>query len=50
MAKYKRKIQTALEARRKSYDAMPASTLKDAMRKPGSQNRKKGYGGGNSKR
>lgn len=50
MAKYKNKVQAALAARRKSYDAMPVGKTKDGMQRPGSQNRKKGYGSGNGRR
>jgi len=43
MAKYKRKVGLALEARRKSWDSASADARK-GTRRPGSQNRNKGYG------
>ena len=44
MAKYKRKINQALEARRKGYDQVPVGPERNGMKRPGSQNKKKGYG------
>lgn len=55
MAKVKRKVQLALEARRADFRAMNnnETSLRGAglyRHEPGSQNRKKGYGKGNNRR
>lgn len=52
MAKYKRKVSTALAARRKGYEETKKGrdSAAEMAREPGSQNRKKGYGNGKGRR